>query len=641
MQGRPYSQALRREYIGEKRALYGERDYGLVDIARDVQRHFKRSKAPSPNTIRSDLKWLDELSEKPLGVEADALLSPERFPEWRGKFFTAASGDPYLTTEYHHALFWLIAALALKLEIPEWVIEYWDLPKSVNEDMLSRSILFTIILLVAPRHGKSDLVQHAIIWLICRHPNIRVIYCQGILTTSQEAADWIKNELENNDELIEWYGPFKNDDTRWNQKGFTVAKRDQSLRSPTVRPVGITSNIRSQDADIIIVDDPEDLRRAESEANVKGDFGWFTAELMTRREPETPVIGVGSHLPVPHGDLWAMIEDAKEDLETEDQKIYIRKLPAHKDDQCEGDPHTNCVVWPELRPYSFLEAQRALLGDTMYAAVYQQESRPEGLRYFDPDILSGTYLPPKEFNTDGTFMVPPLPEDRDKHGVLDYTRSWKTEDIVCCGDIVYAMGFDPAAGETKNASESALVYKAACVSCGRRFYIDWWAKRQSPERNPDTLGSFFRDYRKCEWLRVEINAYQKSLARDPRLNRYARKYGVLVDEWRTDDRKNTPEWGIPNLARYMRDGLVSVPSDTAADVDYAKRFTAYFKRYPRTPNDVVMADWLCDGMLDHAIEQRLLYLDADDVQEEWYDMPPYLRERFGEYEVDLSALGTY
>ena len=635
-EGRPYSQGLRRDFIESRRSHYEDRDWGLADIARDVQRHFKRTKAPSPTTIATDLKWLDENKFRPLGEEASELLVPERFPEWRAKFFTAPNGDPYVTTKYHHALAWIIIALALKVEVPKWVLEFWGLPDSVNDDMHSRSVLFTLILLVAPRHGKSDLVQHVIIWLICENPNIRIIYCQGVLTTSQEGMEWIKSELENNDELVEWYGPFKNEDSRWNANGFTVAKRDMSLRSPTVRPVGVQSNIRSQDADLIIVDDPQDLRRASSEATIMGDYRWFTTELMTRREPHTPVFGVGSHVASPYGDMWAQLEDAKDDIETEGQKLYIRKLPAHIEDRCEGEPHEVCVVWPEYRSYEFLEAQRALLGDQMYAAVYQQEARPEGLRYFDPDVLNGWYVPPSGFADDGSYAVPVLPEDRDKYGILDHSRSWKDDNIRCCGDIVHAVGFDPAAGESKGSSESALMYKAACAGCGRRFYIDWWAKQQSPERNPDTIGSFTKSYKKIRYVRTEINAYQKSLARDPRLRKYARQHNFLIDEWRTDDRKDSPELGIPNLARYMHDGLVSMPAATQADVDYSKRLIAYYIRYPRRPDDIVMADWLCDGALAKAIEE--LNHTQSGVQEEWYQMPAYLREQYGEYDIDLSTL---
>lgn len=639
MAGRPYSQGLRREYIESKRDSYEDRGWGLTDIARDVQRHFKRGKPPSATTISTDLKWLDENKHRPLRDEAKGLLTPERFPEWRAHFFTAPNGDPYVTTEYHHALAWVIIALALKIEVPKWVLEFWGLPDSVNDDMHSRSVLFTLILLVAPRHGKSDLVQHVIIWLICENPNIRIIYCQGVLTTSQEGMEWIKSELENNDELVEWYGPFKNDDSRWNANGFTVAKRDMSLRSPTVRPVGVQSNIRSQDADLIIVDDPQDLRRASSEATIMGDYRWFTTELMTRREPHTPVFGVGSHVASPYGDMWAQLEDAKDDIETEGQKLYIRKLPAHLEEKCEGPPHEVCVVWPEYRSYEFLEAQRALLGDQMYAAVYQQEARPEGLRYFDPDVLNGYYLPPVELDDQGAFAVPPLPEGRDCYGILDHTRSWRDDDVRCCGEVVHAIGFDPAAGESKNASESALIYKAACEACGRRFYIDWWAKQQSPERNPDTIGSFTASYKKIKYVRTEINAYQKSLARDPRLKKYARRDRFIIDEWRTDDRKDSPDLGIPNLARYMRDGLVSMPAATQADVDLSKRLIAYYIRYPRKPDDIVMADWLCDGALDRAIDE--MKHTQSGVMDEWYDMPAHLRAQYGEYEVDLSTLVSY
>ena len=627
---RNYSKSTRREYIAGNRKRFDASGYSLRDIAYDVSKAFGLERPPSPTTIGSDLKWLDEKEQSNERLpEAERLLLPENFAEWRGRFFIAPNAQPYMTTEYHMALFWCIIALALKVDIPDWVIEYFDLPEDINEDVQSLLNLFTMILLVAPRHGKTELIIHTIIWLICVNPEIRIIYCQGITKTSREAMNLIKLELEMNEELVDFYGPFKDDNVRWNNEEFTTSLRTRHAKSPTMRPVGVQTNVRSQDADIIIVDDPQDLDRATSETVMERDYRWFTMELMTRREPHTPVIGVGSHIPSPYGDLWSQLEENIEDLSREGQRIIMRKLPAHIEDKCVGRPHEVCVVWPEYRTFGFLMAQKALLGEQMFDAVYQQNPRPEGLRYFDPEVMKSSYIPP---------AVPggppaPLPEDQLQYGVLDHNRSWK-EYATCCSRIVYAIGFDPAAGEKAGASESALVVKGVCTGCKRRFYVDWWAKKQSPERNPDTIGSFFRSYPEIGRLRVEVNAYQKALARDKVLRDYAREYRFNINEWMTDDRRNDPKMGIPNLNRFMRDGYASIPYKTQADRDYSDKFIRYHLRYPRKPNDIVMADWLADGECEQGIKESTY--NTPSMMPGWETLSESQLERV--YEVDMSAV---
>jgi hypothetical protein len=627
---RQYSKATRREYLTLNRGRFDASGYSLRDIAYDVKVSFGLDTPPSPTTISSDFKWLDAQADAGARTAtAEELLEPERFGEWRAHFFVAPNGQPYQTTEYHMALFWCVIALALKRDIPEWVIEYFDLPENINEDVQSLKFLFTLILLVAPRHGKTELIIHAIIWLICVNPEIRIIYCQGITKTSREAMNLIKLELELNEELVNYYGPFKDDNVRWNNEEFTTSLRTRLAKSPTMRPVGVQTNVRSQDADIIIVDDPQDLDRATSETVMERDYRWFTMELMTRREPHTPVIGVGSHIPSPYGDLWSQLEENIEELSLEGQRIIMRKLPAHIVDDCKGDPHETCVVWPEYRTYGFLMAQKALLGEQMFDAVYQQNPRPEGLRYFDPEVMKSPYVPP---TTPGGPPAP-LPEDQSQYGVLDYERSWK-EMPTCCSKIIYAIGFDPAAGEGSGASESALIVKGICSGCQRRYYVDWWTKKQSPERNPDTIGSFFRSYPEVGRLRVEVNAYQKALSRDKVLREYSRTLRFNIAEWRTDDRKNDPKMGIPNLNRWMRDGYVSIPYKTQADRDYADRFTKYFLRYPRRPDDLVMADWLADGEAEEAV--RAAKHDVPEYMPGWERLSEVLKDSVVEF--DMSTI---
>jgi hypothetical protein len=99
------------------------------------------------------------------------------------------------------------------------------------------------------------------------------------------------------------------------------------------------------------------------------------------------------------------------------------------------------------------------------------------------------------------------------------------------------------------------------------------------------------------YVRVETNAYQKALARDDTLREAARELRFVIDEWMTDDRKNTPEFGIPNLSRYMRDDKFSVPARTFEDRQYYRELERSLIRYPLKPNDLPMAIWLAAGMM--------------------------------------------
>src|SRR3990167_4219108 len=176
-------------------------------------------------------------------------------------------------------------------------------------------------------------------------------------------------------------------------------------------PIGINVNVRSLDADIVIIDDPQDLDRAESEATTAKDYRKLTTEIMTRREPHTPVLMVGSHLPTLFGDVFTQLEDNLESLQTEGQTILLRKRPAHNLDTCAGGTlHETCLEWPEERDWNFLESQKALLGEEMFEAVYQQEARIPGSRPFPPEIV-------KSHREDG--------------GILDVYRSWKDQTPSC------------------------------------------------------------------------------------------------------------------------------------------------------------------------------------------------------------------
>lgn len=584
-------------------------------IAKEMGHYFKSDPVSLPTVARYLAQVREERSPTVLTDEARRLLQPENFPEWRRLLFD------YDTSKTQHALFWCLRALSFKEDLPDWVIEHFELPEDINQDIVEKEKLLTIILLVAPRHGKTMTMVHGLINLYSQAPNLRVIYCQGIASTTEDICGLIMLEMETNEKLVDMYGPFRADDRQWSKReGFVLAKRTRHSITPSFLPSGITSNVRSRDADILVIDDPQDIARAESEAQTRKDYLKITTEFMTRREPHTPVFMVGSHLPTLFGDVFTQLEDTLEDLQTEGQVVLLRKRPAHNLEKCGGGPpHVNCLEWPEFRDWNFLESQRVLLGEEMFAAVYQQENRIAGTRPFPPEVVKVAI------------------QDQ---GILDSGRSWKEPLRECPRDrgrVYTTLGFDPAAGESKKASHSALAVLQGCVECQTLYLLDYWQRRQSPDLHATTIASFAEAFRP-DYVRIEINAYQKALARDGELLDYSRKLKFHVDEWMTDDRKNTPEFGIPMLAKYMREGRFSVPYATQVDQSYAKELLDALIRYPNKPNDIPMAVWLAAGMMWQMFE---MYADLDPIRLPGADLnvPAYMTD--SPLKINLAQLREY
>ena len=623
-----YSAKIRRDYV--ETHLMGKfkwdspfekskRGYSYREIAFDVRRHFQLDKAPAPATIQKDIYLIREAAKNPSEDElsaAEAFLAPERFGEWRAAFFKdPATGTPYVTPKHQMAWFYCFVGLAFKTGIPAWVVDYLELPRNINTKIGSGEDLLSLLVLAPPRHGKTELMLHAIIWAICKKPSIRVIYCSGISSTSKDNASYLRMEMEMNEELVRMYGPFKSDDLKWSSDGFIVIGRHSQAKSPTVLPIGKGTNVLSRDADIIVVDDPQDLDAAESETQTDRDVGWLTTQVMTRREPHTALFGVGSHLPSMTGDLWSRIEEKQEELSTGRHTLYMVKQKAHDYAKCDtiNDPdHTVCILW-DKRPFWFLEAQRAAMGDLLYEACYNQDVRDAKVSYFDQEIL----------------------RSHKPAGILDPEMSWREMRSHCGLKMINVIGFDPAAGESRHASESALTVVGGCRKCNHVDVIDYWHGRVSPETHADTILNFVKSY-DVERVRIEINAYQKALARDPKLVQQQSRLHFMIDPWMTDDRKNDPILGIPLLERRMREGTLLVPYASRPDQEFAEDLIKSLIRWPKRPNDIPMSLWLAVGSWERLHEEY--QHNVPDVMPGWENLSEHLQQ--SAIEVDMSSLSV-
>ena len=659
------STAERRRYIDERlntdwgwknyeKQLHG---YSLQDMLNSLIRAYGRENCPKQTmTIHRDVEVLREQAFMPDEAElseARALLAPDRFPEWRAKFFRVPeTGQPFQTPKFQHAIFWVMHAATFKVPLPDWVIELLDeldpihpFPEDINEILSGdKKYLMSFILLMAPRHGKTELAVHFVLHTYAMDQNKRIMFGNG---TQQKSEGFIDNAIMSmmegddalSEEFVDMYGPFKGDDRSWSRKGFVLEGRTFSNKAMSMQPFGISGNIRSFDSDLILADDLQSLQRAESENTTEGDYRWYTTELMLRREYNTALINLGSHVASDTGDLFSHLESSIERMNVGRQRVILKKIPAHDYAKCSPDDpdHLKCVLWKDFeeRGYEFLEAQRANMNDdAMFEAVYNQVPQQRKMMHFPKMNMRSNYVHVKMDRA--TNLTPAPKDDPDVTlGVLDDKRSW-FEHPECCGvPTLVALGFDPAASEAKGSSFSALSVRAGCPKCNRRYAIDYWKDRQSPEMHPDTIGVYTRAYPQIAIVNIEINAYQRSLSRDPRMQELEAAGTFIIKEWNTDERKHDPRMGIPVLGRAIKSGLYSIPYRTVADQEMAETIIKEMIRWPQKPNDFVMADWLAELALSEMIEDSRyvnseLISGADKWMSEWHDEQMY--------EVDLADI---
>lgn len=594
--------------------------YSIQDMWNALARQYGRENIPSSRmTIQRDVEALREAFDQSRHQgenedEAARLLEPEHFDEFRQKL----RGPHYETPPHQYHLYRVLRSLALKEPVPQDTIDWFDemdpvhpFPENLNDLIVEQQKMLSFLFLVAPRHGKTDLVQDFTLQMHAGYPNTKILYGNGtIKKTMSFIGNYFMPILEHHEWLNATYGPFKDDSKAWSKEGYILAKREGFHKSESMHPFGIDGDVLSLDSDLILADDISNLRRARSEATTDNDFDWITTNLMTRREPGTAFAYVGSHVATDTGDLFERLEQKADDLNTGDHMLIIKKIPAHRYDKCKPDDpdHERCVLWPTLRPYSFLEGMRGLMADdAMFEAVYNQVPRQRRMMHFPGDLMRKPYVYPEI--PDGQ-RVRPVPDKSVEVGVLDATRSWREADIACCGkDAVVTMGFDPAFSESKGAAFTAVAVQAGCVRCGRRYIIDWDEDRMSSAEHLPHIERFLRAYPQISMLTMEDNVAQKYLTQDPRTDDMLRQYRVTLKEWTTDERKHDSDMGIPNYSRHARSGMLSIPYKTLFDQEYAERLIKEFIRWPNRPNDAIMALWLSDLAIQEIVED-LRYTQA-------------------------------
>ncbi len=479
-------------------------------------------------------------------ADKDVTQLLEDFIEFRDFYFRTGEGEPYITSSFHRS--WILAVLKALQSGGELQI------------------------LSPPRHGKTDLMIHFAVWLICHVPNIRIMWVGGNEDIAEDAAGAVKDHLEENEALIADFAPtgFKpaaRSGKRWSSTRFTIASRNVTgVKSPTMVAIGRGGKILSRDVDLIVCDDIEDHGSTIQPKARENTRTWMTTTVGSRKEEHTAIVVIGSRQHA--DDLYAhLIEN--------DGWIKITE-EAH-DSSCVLDDqvfalHTDCMLFPELRTYKWLMSRltNSLTtgGRAIYEMVYLNKAIAEGMSIFKKESLFAARDPGRSIG---------VPIGMTEHPLV--------------------AGLDPA----------STGYQAAFL-----WLYDIPNQKMLMIDNDNTKGGgvqpafnliqeWFFKYDLRHWV-IEENAFQTAIRQDRGLRKFAQAHGIHLEGHVTTTQNKWDEtYGVTTMSPMFDEGVISLPYLHPQDqgktdayikqlLNFASDLTPTGKRR-RIASDLVMASW--------------------------------------------------
>ena len=477
-------------------------------------------------------------------VSDDAKQSLTDFKNFRDRYFLTEQGIPFETADFHH----------------NWI-------KSINKALLNGG---QQMIPSPPRHGKTELLIHFVIWLICRNPNIRIMWVGGNEDIAMNSVMSVMDTLEQNEKLKEDFcgpgGTFK-PATRagkmWSRNGFTVSTRTVSgIKSPTMIGIGRGGKILSRDCDLIIADDIEDHSSTMQPSSRENTKNWWTTTLGSRKEEHTAMVLIGSRQHPE--DLYSAI------LENEAWETIVEE--AH-DSMCniaefEEDKHIDCMLWKGKRSFKWLMNRKkdamTTGGLKNFEMVYLNKAFNETLRLFNPEQIQQCY---------------------DQNMRLGYVPP---------GSYLVA-GLDPAATGYQAGFLWAVETRNGQI---KLTMVDLENHHGGGLDEAFNLIKLWHDKYNCYHWVIEENGFQKAIRQDKQTKDYCNVQGIKLEGHETHKNKWDERFGVTALAPMFSDKMIVLPF---ADADAQSKSIAYTKQLTyfasknsargKTKSDIVMASW--------------------------------------------------
>ena len=486
------------------------------------------------------------------------------FESFRERYFRTEQGIPYETPAFHK----------------KWIEQIMETIENGNQHMI----------LSPPRHGKTDLLIHFVIWLICNNPNIRILWVGGNEDISKNAMGSVLDQLEFNELLIEEicgpgekFKPKTKSAKSWSQSGFTVGTRTVTgIKSPTMVGIGRGGKILSRDCDIIIADDIEDHSSTMQPASRENTRNWWTTTLSSRKEEHTAMVVIGSRQH--YDDIYSHL------LENESWTTTVEE--AHdsgcvKTDWNEKD-HQKCMLWSSKRTYKWLmdrkRAAETTGGRAIYEMVYLNVAMPEGLALFSRDEIEECRDQKRDIGQipRGTRLIAGLDPASTGYQAAFLWAYGPADGIMYMVDMHNNLG--------GGIPEALNVIK------------DWWQK-----------------YNCSHWV-IEENGFQKAIRQDKSIRDFASRHGIFLEGHETYSNKFDPVYGVTALRPAFQEKIINLPYMGFEAQEKVNLYTSqlvYFSSAKNksktvgTKTDIVMASWFPMRAIRRMQKERLAELATD------------------------------
>ena len=520
-----------------------------------------------PTVTRSLSAYLKDealrVNHESLQKNGEAQAALDDFVQFRDKYFLTEQNVPYETPEFQKR--WIDAIL-----------------QTIENGK-------RLMVLSPPRHGKTDLLTHFCVYMICKNPNMRIMWVGGNEDIAKNAVGSVLDHLENNEQLIQDYAtyegfrPMNKSGKSWSTSQFTVATRTVSgIKSPTLVAVGKGGKILSRDADLIISDDIEDHGSTVQPSARENTKNWWTTTLQSRKEEHTGMVVIGSrqhpddlYNALLNNDAWETIVERAHDLEI--------PLDQESDDQ---DEH---MLWKGKRSHKWLMEQLAAAettgGRAIFEMVYLNKAVPAGMELFGSEMIDSC---------------------------LDRSR--------ILGDVpphtALIAGLDPA-----STGYQAAVLWAYNQKTGQLWLVDLRNDLGGGiSKALKVMQEWHEQYFLSHWI-VEENGFQKAIGQDKEIKNWAGANGVRIEGHQTYKNKWDPVFGVTAMVPMYEQQKINLPwgnPQTQRKVNVLRQQLIYFSSASGTNSksvnsktDLVMASWFPMKRVRQTVKLMLSEVDND------------------------------
>jgi predicted phage terminase large subunit-like protein len=311
-------------------------------------------------------------------------------------------------------------------------------------ERVARGEIDRLMLLVPPRHGKSELASIRLpAWFLGRQPHKQFLSVSATEGLASDFGRAVRNTIMS----PEYRAIF---DTRLSEDSQAKGKWHTS-DGGIYYALGIGGSVLGRGGDCILIDDPyASMQDAMSELTRKNVWDWYTGTAYNRLMPGGSIVVINHRMheddlcgrllaqQAAGGDKWEIVE-----------------LPAISD---AGE-----ALWPDAYPIESLERIRKNSQARFWSALYQQRPSPDDGTYWKADWL-------KPYTKD---MLPSR-ETMRVYGASDYAVTQDAGDWTVHG----ALGVDPA---------------------GNNWLLDVWRKQSASDEWVESLCDMVLEWKPLGW----------------------------------------------------------------------------------------------------------------------------------------------